>query len=362
MKDIEYKILDKLSKGIGNPISIHKIKEKINDTYGHAHYPNIYNAIQEMAKRGLVNIDKYGRSSVTSLNFDNPLLIDSLAQAELINKIHFLEGRKDWQMLVLQINGHLVDMSTIKSILIINPETNARLNRIELLILLRTVKCKKELGHIRKVMGLLQRVHNIRVDCLMLDETNFGNLLRCEDSNPIKEIMADKIAVFYPQNFWFMIKNLLSQGIRIKIEDAPVLLSKISEQDIVFNLARFGYKEMGVSVVQGKLIGIESLVASILINKDNMRRLEAIPIILAKNSKKINYDLLIFLAFKFHVRRQLYNIFKVLDRIKPTREVKQTLNEIKDSIVVQKTETGQKILELSLVDMKRKMRLYDAIE
>ncbi len=361
MKDIEYKILNILSRKIGNPISIHNMKEQINETFGHAYYANIYNAIQEMEKRKLVNIDKYGKSSVTSLNFDNPLLIDSIAQVEIINKIYFLEGRKDWQILVLQINSYLREFSTIRSILIINPETNARLNRIELFILLRKEEHKKELEDIRSNMKLLQRVHNMRIDYLMLDEISFENLLRYEDTNPIKEVMSDKIEIFNPQNFWLMIKSLLDKGIRIQVEEETISLTKISEQDVVFNLARFGYKEIGTRIAQGKLIGIEYLVTSILVKKDNIRRLEAIPIILAKNKEKINYALLVFLATKFKMIRQLYNILKVLDEITPTEEVKQVMQEITDA-VKQKVKTDQQAIELSLKDMEKKMRLYNVIE
>lgn len=361
MKDTEFKILDIMSREIGNPISIRKIKEKINDIHGYAHYPEIYSKIQELEKKKVINLDKYGKSSIASLNFANALLIDHLAQVELIKKIHFLEDRKDWQILVLQINAYLKEFNMIRSILIINPETNAKLNRIEFLILLRKEKNEKESEDIHSNMELLQRVHNIRIDYLMLDEASFENLLRYDDANPIKEIMSDQIAMFYPQTFWFMIKNLLDKGIRIKVEEKSISLAKISEQDTVFNLARFGYKEMGTKITQGKLIGIEYLVTSILVKKDNIRRLESIPIILAKNKEKINYSLLVFLATKFKMIRQLYNILKVLDEITPTKEVKQIMREITDA-VKQKVKTDQQAIELSLKDMEKKMRLYDVIE
>ena len=360
MKDTERKILDILSRDIGNPISIHKIKEKVNDIYGHAHYPMIYNTIQQMEKNKLVNIDKYGKSSVASLNFSNPLLIDNLAQVELINKIEFLEERKDWQTLVLQINGYLKDISAIKSVMMVKPNTNAKLNRLELFILTRNTQDSKT-KEIKKIIEQLQRVHNIRIDYLLIDEETFENLLKSDDANSIKEIMADKITIFYPQSFWFTIKYLLDKGARIQVERNPVSLAKILESDIVFNLARFGYKEMGTKITQGNPIGIEYLITSILVKKDNVRRLESIPIILAKNKGKINYSLLVFLATKFKMIRQLYNILKVLDEITPTKEVKEVMKEITGA-VKQKVKTDQQAIELSLKDIEKKMRLYDVIE
>lgn len=361
MRETEFRILDTLSRDIGNPGSIRKITEKINGIHGSAHYPGVYSKIQELAKKKIIHIDKYGKSSVASLNFGNPLLIDSLAQVELIGKVRFLEGRRDWQTLILQLGGYLREYGTIGSILMINPETNARLNRIEFFILLRSHENKKELAGIRKTMGLLQRIHNIRIDCLMLDEASFGSLLRREDYNPVKGMMSDKIAIFCPQTFWLVIKNLLDRGIRVKVQEEPVLPTRISQQDIAFNLARFGYKEMGVDIVQGKPIGIEHLAASILIKKDSIRRLEAIPIIFAKNTDSINCNLLVFLASKFKVTRQLYMILKILDAVRPTKEVKQIMGEIKEE-AVQKTAKDQRTVVLNLKEMTRKMRLYNAIE
>ncbi len=361
MKDAEFKILDLLSREIGNAISIRQLNEKISNIHGSSHYPAIYSQIQELAKKKILNIDKHGKSSIPSLNFAHPLLIDNIAQVELGNKIYFLEERKDWQILILQINAYLREFSMIRSVLIINPETNAKLNRIEFIILLCREETKKESKDIRTNLELLQRVHNIRIDYLMLDESSFENLLRCEDANTIKQVMSDKIVMLYPQSFWFMIKNILDKGMRIKVGEKSVLLAKIPEQDIVFNLARFGYKEMGTKIIQGKLIGIEDLVTSVMLKKDGIRRLEAIPIILAKNKGKINYPLLVFLTTKFKMIRQLYNILKVLDEITPTNKIKQIMREI-IYIVKQKTETDSQAVELGLKDMEKKMRLYGVIE
>ena len=355
MKDVEFKILDVLSREIGNPISIRQLNEKINSIHG-SHYPAVYAQIQELAKKKILNIDKYGKSSVASLNFDSPLLIDRIAQTEIINKIQFLEERKDWQLVVFQINEYLREFNTIRSVLTINPQRNVKLNRIELFILLRKKENKKESKDIHTKMEFFQRKHNIRIDHLMLDEASFEDLLISEDANPIKEVMSDKIVIFYPQDFWFMIKNFLDKGMRIKVEEKSISPAKISEQDTVFNLVRFGYTEMGTRFTQGKPIGIEYLVTSILVKKDNIRRIEAIPIILAKNKEKINYSILIFLATKFKRIQQLYSILKVLDEIIPTKEIKEIPDAVKQGI-----KTDQ-VIELRLKDVERKMRVYNVIE
>jgi hypothetical protein len=351
MKDIEFKILDILSREIGNPISIRKLKEKINDVYGHAHYPMIYNTIQQMAESKLVHIDKYGKSSVASLKFANPLLIDNLAQVEIINKIRFLEERKDWQILVLQINGYLRDFNMIKSILMIKPETNAKLNRIELLILLRNKddSINKELDDISDIVELLQRVHNIRIDHLTLDESSFKSLLRSDDANQIKEILFDKIVIFYPQSFWFLIKNMFDEGIRLQVEEKPINPGKISEQDVEYNLNRFGYQEFGTKISIGNNIGIEYITTSILL-KGDARKKEAIPIILAKNSDNTNYDLLVFLSKKYRTEG-LITLLKLVYEAKPSNRLKQGIMALKDYSI------GER--EIDADSIRKKMILYN---
>ena len=348
MKEIESRILDILSRQIGNPISIRKIRDKINEIYGHAHYPMIYSTIQDMAERKILVLDKYGKSSIASLNFENSLLIDSLAQVELINKVRFLEKRKDWQTLVLLINGYFREYSTIKSILIHQPERNAKLNRMELFIVLRNDEQIEEQKNIHKIMGLLQQVQNIRLDFLLISEADFSNLLR-GDANPIKEILADKIVIFYPQTFWFIIKEMSDEGIQIHVQE-NIHPAKISEQDIEYNLDRLGYSEFGTKIVGGNNIGTEYLVASLLIKGDARRR-EAIPIILAKNSEKTNFGLLVFLCQKYGVAEKIFPVLKLVYEVKPSDDLGRTIKMLKDLKITEE--------KINTNEIKKKMRLYN---
>ena len=45
MRDARYKILDTLSRGIGNPVSISGLCEKIGAIHGRAHYPATYSKV-----------------------------------------------------------------------------------------------------------------------------------------------------------------------------------------------------------------------------------------------------------------------------------------------------------------------------
>lgn len=351
MKETEFKILDILSREIGNPISIRKIKERINKIHAPVHYPEIHSKIQDLEKKRIINLDKYGKSSVASLNFANSLVIDNLAQVEMTNKIRFLEGRKEWQTLVLQLNSYLRDFSQISSVTMIRPERYAKLNRMELLILLRDNKNqRKNTEEIDDIMGLLKQVHNIRIDNLQLDEDSFRNLLRSEDANMIKELLPDKIEIFYPQTFWLLIKRFLDEGLRIQVEEDEFNPAKVSEQDVSYNLNRFGYQELGAKITSGKNIGTEYLTTSILLKGDSRKR-DAIPIILAKNAEKTNYDLLFFLSKKYATLGKLFPYLKILYEVRPSDKLRECIHLLKRSNIKEE--------KIDIKDIKKKMRLYN---
>jgi len=195
---------------------------------------------------------------------------------------------------------------------------------------------------------MLQNIHNIKIDYLILTENEFLELIKSEDSNPLKDMFEDKIAFFSSQNFWITIKTAL-RNIRIKTEK-ETNPAKITNQDLIYNLNRFGYKEMGQKMEQGKKICIEYIITSVLL-EDDARRIDAIPIFLIKN--KINYNLLMFLCKKYEKEEKLLGILKVLNKVKENEETK---NAIRILEAVGTTEI--KANEKSILE---KMRLYNAI-
>ncbi len=365
MKENTYKILDMLAREIGNPMSINELKNRIRKFHGNADYKNIHTSIHEMERSRIITTEKIGKSTIAELNFENYLLIDLLSEMELVKKIRFLEDYSEYQLPIQELNSIFKELFFIKSVLLIDPKRNAKLNRMELVwihVAHPSVEADKEMVVIQDFIHKLQQAHNIKIDYLVLSDKKFIELLKMEEANTAKEMLSNKIILFDPQTFWMEIKETLSKGIRIKIEEQETHPAKIREIDLAFNLARFGYKEMGTRIFpDAKSIGIEYIVISILLKKDNIRRLEAIPIILAKNNERINYSLLVFLASKYKVIRQLHSILKVLDALKPSKEVKDIMKEISGAMK-QKIKNHQKIIELSLKDMEKKMRLYDVIE
>lgn len=313
MDEATYRILDILSRSIGASLSINELTGKIENTYGGAYYANINEKIHDLAKDGVITLSKAGRSSLISVNFNNYLMTDLLAEMELRRKQFFLQGRQEMQMLMMEIDTYLHSFLLIKSISLINPERNTKLNKAELLIHLRRTERDKveesKIG-IHILLDNLQKIHNIRIDYMVLEDKMFLNLLKSDDINPAREMLSNKIVILNPQDFWLEIKNA-GEGIKMISAENETNPAKISEDDIVFNLARFGYTEFGPKVKQGRFICIEYIITAIMF-QNNARRIDAIPVILAKNSDKTNYDLLLFLARKYGFGGKMLGILKAL--------------------------------------------------
>jgi len=353
MDTTTFRILDTISTYLGKSLSINQLTEKIREIYGTAYYANIYKRLHELETQGILNLSKSGKSSIAELNFSNYLLVDFLAEIEVKKKIELLERRAFLQMFLKEMDGYFSHSSSIKSILSADLERNLNLNKMEFLCLLRRStqesRIQDETAEIYRRFGRLQGKHNLRIDSLILDESGFHVLLESNEINPLKEILFRKTVLFCPQAFWSEISEISEKGIEIRTEETSVRPAEIPEIDLTYNLARFGYKDFGSRIGQGKRICIEYIITSLLM-QDDARRIVAIPIIIAKNN--VNSNVLIFLSQKFGVSGKLLGILKILADIKPTEEINRTIS-LFESLNVKEIEADKSsILE--------KMRLYNA--
>jgi hypothetical protein len=352
MDETTYKILDVLSRNLGRPTSIHELTRKIKEMYGRAYYANIHEKIHDLTQDNIITLSKSGRSSIISLYFENYLLIDLLAEMELMRKQYFLKEKQEMQMLMMEIDTLLYNVSFIKSISLINPERNAKLNKTE--IMFHIFQNKKDMEktkiEINTIMASLQRIHNIRINYLILDDEMFLDLLKSNESNTVKEMLHCKIATLHPQSFWMSIRGEILGGTMIIAEEHEIHPAKIAEEDLVFNLARFGYIEFGPKIKTSKPICIEYIISAIMFHND-ARRMDAIPIILAKN-KKTSYDLLLFLARRYNFEGKIFGILKAL------RNLVHGMNNIDEPIRLLEAMKIEEIKANAKV-MKEKLKLYN---
>jgi hypothetical protein len=344
------RILDTLSSNIGDSLSINQLTERIKDKYGTAYYANIYQKLQDLKNEGLLTLDPVGRSSNVKLSFQNYLLIDALAEMEIEKKRSLLAKRNDLLPFLTEMDKAFKDTCTIKSISAINPAKNLKLNRIELLFLLtETPSHHNETVELYKEMQKLQNKHNLKIDSLILNKTDFQELSTSDEINPAKEALSEKIILFAPQAFWSQIKEI-AEKTEIKTIRTETKPANILDSDLTYNLNRFGYRELGRQIGQGQKFCIEYIITSLLL-QDDARLQEAAPVILAKNSFKSN--VLAFLSQKFGTTGKLLGMLEILQDIKPTQEIDQTIDLLNIFNIEEMPADKESILQ--------KLRLYNAL-
>ncbi len=356
MDETTMRIMQVLSRNLGNPISINELTRKVRDYYGTAYYANIYRKLQTLSKEGSIKLNTLGRSSIVSLNFANYLMLDLLASMELQRKQELLKKTSLSRMLLMGLEEQLRDLHFIKSASLINPERNFKLNRAELLILIYGLEGTHPLEEVKIIQRRikdLETTHNVKTDALVLTSDEFLGFLASEEINPVKEVLSNEITFLSPHAFWTEISNASRKGFRIKFESKETHPAKIPEKNLVYNFTRLGYREIGPELRECQKICIEYIITAIMLQGD-ARRIQAIPIILAKN--KAAYSLLIFLAQKYGLSDRLLGSLKILNKIKPTRETElavETLESMKTREI--------KPTRTEVESVEKKMRLYGVI-
>src|SRR5208337_4606547 len=241
----------------------------------------------------------------------------------------------------------------IESVSLIDPEKNLKLNRLEFLILLDSdLENDSKIDYtlaICEMIRQLQSTHNTKLDPLILTFNEFLELLRSEEINPIKEMLPHALTIYSPSTFWseIAISSRMLGGISLGEKETNP--ARIAERDLIHNLTRFGYKEIGEKIREGPYICIEFIIASLLI-ENNARRIEAIPILLAKN--KANYSILTFLSQKYGFESKLLGVLRALSSLKPTDDIRGAIRILE----------ATQIAEINAGDrgIREKMRLYRA--
>jgi hypothetical protein len=352
MEETTFRIVDTLSRELGNPISISKLTESIKKLHGTAYYANIYRALQNLTREGVITLTKTGNTSIANLNFRNYLLLDLLTEMELRRK-HELLKRGELQILLMDLDARSRNMRRIESISLINPEQNLKLNRLEFLILLdRDLKDSSRLDYtltLCEMMRELQNKHNTKIDPLILTFDECLELLASDEINPLREMLPYAITIYSPSAFWNEIASSSRKIHGIPLGEKQTNPARIAERDLIHNLARFGYREIGPEIREGTDICIENIITSLLIEKD-ARHTEAIPILLAKN--KANYNLLIFLSQKYGLEGELLGILRALNSIKPGEE-REGATRILEAMKIKEIRADED-------SIRQKMRLYTA--
>lgn len=356
MDETTFRILDTLATELGTEMSIHSLTQRIGKRYGSAYYVNIYRKCQQLSQEEIISLNRVGKSLIVSLNFKEYMITDLLTEIEFRKKQALLKSHRELRTLFLEVETYCRDLLFVRSVSIIRPDKNAKLNRAELLFLVRAQGSSfypdlQEAEAICNLMLQLQSVHSMKIDFLILTDTKFLDMLASSEANPAKEMISDKIGFFNPQNYWNVIKVAAERDIPVRAERTETVPTKISEVDLAYNLARFGYTEIGTRIsAHGKDICVEYVAVAVLAQRD-ARRIEAIPVILAKSS--VNFDVLLFLSQKYRLSERMMGLLRVLSEVIPRKDLESLIRVMEAMKIKEIPADRQSILE--------KMRLYNAI-
>lgn len=348
------KIMDTLSRKIGNPVSINELKNKIEESYGSANYSGIYFKLQSLTEEKITTLETAGKASLVSLNFKNWFTADLLALTDIWKKIEVLKTHPELQRLISDIYVDFDDLNFTKSMSVIDAEHNLALNRAEFLILINAPgdQIKESAITIHKRMQVLQKKHSIHINTLILTTNEFLGLLKSDEANPLREMLPKRINFLSPQAFWTRFMIASEEGLRLKFETKKTEPEDISERILTYNLLRLGYREFGTNLIHGKVICAEYMITSILL-RGNARRIEAIPVILAKN--RINYNLLIFLSQKYDISPKLLGLLRVLRKFIPSVSGLEYAIAVLDAMGIREVKADEK-------SVKENLSLYSVVE
>ena len=344
------RILDAISSNIGDSLSINELTNRMKSKYGFAYYANVYEKLQNLKEKGLLNLEPIGRSSSIRLNFENYLLIDTLSDMEIEKKLGFLSNKANLFSLLFELDRSISEKCCIRFVSAINPLRNIKLNRMELLSLLnKTDDYLDQAIEFQKITLSLQRKFNLKINNLILDTNALFDLLSSDAINPIREALHQQITLYNPQAFWHQIKEI-AQKTQIRTLQTETKPLNIPDSDLSYNLNRFGYSEFGTNFAQGKKFCIEYIAISLLLRED-ARGLDAAAVILAKSS--FNSNLLVFLSQKYEVSPRLFGILRALEQITHKPEVDNTVKILK-AINTQGLSADEE-------SIKQKLELYNAL-
>jgi len=332
MDKTTFRILDTLTRDFGTPVSINELKNRIDKTYGSAYYKNIYDKVKDLENEGILNLENVGKSKSISLNFNHKTisLLGEMEKNKLSEIIKNTRFSQFFENVENQTRGLYISISSIKSI------KNLSLNRAELLIL------NFQQEELYTLIKKLESKTSIKIDPLILSRQEFLDILTSKEYNPLKTMLKDQTTIIKPDDFW---TTIAEKDTNIFYEEEKEL--PLSETNLIYNLNRFGYREIGEKIQESEKICLELIIADILISGTS-RKKEAIPILLSKN--KASYPLLFFLCKKYNKLDVLLGFLRALNKIKSTREVENTIKILEN--------IGTEEKKVDYKPIKEKMDLY----
>lgn len=312
LTEIELLITETLLLHSRYSFSINGLAKKLQENYSRGSYSTVNIRIKDMEKEKKILIRKLGNTTLVNLNFEDFQILRSLYELEgyKVNKIiaeypFFNEIHNQLSKLFDQSRYSICSSYT---------RSNLKRNRIELIFITYDIITDTDRQVIARWIMETGIMKNIRIDYFIITMKKFKEYLQTEDFNYVKEVLYNRIVLVHSIDFWNSILPTLSklENMDLKYDNdysTETDFTEISDDVIIYNLDRYGYKEFGPSYKIEKKISIEYLIMAILM-KQNQRWYESVKVIANRNPAKLDLELLVFLCKKYSLLEKLIEIIK----------------------------------------------------
>ncbi|MDE1869057.1 MAG: hypothetical protein KGH60_03800 [Candidatus Micrarchaeota archaeon] len=302
MKKDEEKILSYISDRLGSGRNILEMSKGINQKYGNSYYPNIYNAIKKLEKKGIIDIEREGNNKLISINIKNPLSFYYLSEIESIRN-----QRTTIRKEILDGLSALPQTFDILSMCSLDTKKHLKLNRLELLFLIRQ---DKDIDRLTSSLIKMETDYGIKIDPIILTPESFIKIMKSEELDMLKDLILDREILYNSDGFWGLIRQ---SGIGSRYKLFGMLPYDIPRSELAYNYSRLGYR-LNEELKPADRISAELTIFSMSINKEIRIRYGAI-IILHKNIENINLAYLYYLYKRYDKLSAFKGILLSLDNL-----------------------------------------------
>jgi len=199
------KIVSLMRAELDKGMTIREISKRLKIGYRPA-----YNHITGMEMEGIITVEKVGNAKQCFLNLESAKCRHLLAETDATRKEEIFKGNQKLKRIVESLVSKLTEQFTseIHSIILFGSYakgTETRVSDIDLLFIVANMKNKKLRERIERESASYQYSHNMKVNPLITDITEFRKMLGTQDLNVGKEVRGHGISLYGSEIFWRLV-------------------------------------------------------------------------------------------------------------------------------------------------------------
>lgn len=196
------KIVGLLRKNLDRGLTILGISKNLKIGYRPA-----YNHILGLEKDGVITVKIIGRAKQCLLNLSNAKCRYVLQELDLLSKELECKNHPKLKAVLEDVTAKVTGQFTadVHSIVLFGSYakgSSTKKSDVDLLFIISDIKNKSVRGAIERECASFQYSHNIIVNPLITDITEFKKMLKAKEINVGKETRAHGIAIYGSEQFW----------------------------------------------------------------------------------------------------------------------------------------------------------------